>query len=137
MRGANFLRWFFCVCLFILLAGLIFISATPKEIVAKIEVPSDLKAEISNFDFVPVQPWVIKVNYKSEDRIINITEVDLPFWQSLCYIESVEVKELRQGGRELLFTIETVTSRFLLTMAIFFSLLVLIVFHGLLKPWIK
>lgn len=132
------LKWF----LFILVASLvlfsIFVLATPREFidVAEIDAPIGLEIEMGGIELKPVSSKKINVNYEDENGVIsNIGNKELPLSQSLCRIESAQKKELRQGGRELLFITKTKTEPPLVMVAIIFSFLGLVVFSGFLKPW--
>ncbi len=132
------LKWFLFGCISVLAILLIFILATPKEIVAvaEIDVPVGLEIEIEKIELDPVSPKKINVNYKDENGVMsNIGDGKLPFSQLLCCVESAQVKELRQGGRELFFTIKTKTKLPFVMVAITFSFLGLVVFSGFLRPW--
>jgi len=134
-------RWFLFVCFCALIVVSIFILATPKEIIGKVDdlnVGFDLKIEEKNFDYDPVEPWEVRVNYKLDDgTVTNVAEWSLPFWQRLCRVESVQTREFDQLERELFLTVKTETESRLLLGAILFSVIFLPTSYGLLKIYVR
>ncbi len=139
----KFLKWLLFVCISVLVIFSIFISAKPREIVARIDIPSDLnveKVEIDKFDPKVAPPLEVKVNYEFENGVTkNIgRDIKLPLWYVLRSIESVRVGELRQGGRELVLIIETeITSWFFLCLVIIIAIVFLVVLFYLFKKWAR
>jgi len=129
------LKWFLFLCFVIFFAALIFIFAMPKDIEAKRDISSFPEAEIEDFDSVK-DLQEVRINYKNEDKIINIgKKIELPLLSLLCSVESVGLKKISQG-EELLVMVKTETCGVLVAIAIILSFVGLIVICGFLKPWV-
>ncbi len=93
------LKWFLFLCFVIFFAALIFIFAMPKDIEAKRDISSFPEAEIEDFNSVK-DLQEVSINYKNEDKIINIgKKIELPLLSLLCSVESVGLKKNQSGGR--------------------------------------